>query len=69
MIKKTVIANKGLAEQGKSDSIRLATQEVLKRFPNAKYQAYLVNFAEDTITKTDLNFGGDITVIIEFEGN
>jgi hypothetical protein len=68
MFNKTVIANKGLSEQGKSASIKLATQEILKKFNNAVYQAYLVDIKEKTITKSDLNNKGDITVIIEIDG-
>lgn len=68
MIKKTVIANKGLAEQGKSASIKLVTEEILKNFKNATYQAYIVDIKQKTITKSELSYKGDITVLIEIDG-
>ena len=55
MIKKTVIANKGISHKGKSSTLKLISQVLLNQFPNA------------TTTPTDIDYSGDVKVIITID--
>jgi hypothetical protein len=55
-MKKTIIVNVGVSDQGKSDTLKRVTRKIISFYPNA------------VIIPSQLNYAVDITVMIQLSG-
>ena len=65
---RTLLVNKGVADRGKSASIKMLVQEILSVYKQASYQAYHYNYNQEQFFNADLSYKGDVTVIINIDG-